>query len=157
MKNWWWWRWDLDYSDIPMYPFSSALAGSDQILTLHISYSFFFSGRWFLFSFGLYFFFMSKNQKKFNRLLERIKLIYIFKFCWIVCFILLLGISKSCKITDRGPVLDTLQIFLTGNLYYFNVYAIYISISTYSLYHNYIFSQRSFKNKTILYCSYLHN
>ena len=118
---------------------------------------FFFSGRWFLFSFGLYFFFMSKNQKKFNRLLERIKLIYIFKFCWIVCFILLLGISKSCKITDRGPVLDTLQIFLTGNLYYFNVYAIYISISTYSLYHNYIFSQRSFKNKTILYCSYLHN
>ena len=88
---------------------------------------------------------------------ERIKLIYIFKFCWIVCFILLLGISKSCKITDRGPVLDTLQIFLTGHLYNFNVYAIYISISTYSLYHNYIFSQRSFKNKTILYCSYLHN
>ena len=133
-----------------LYPHQrQEFAVSDQIRTLHISYSFFAVEDDF---YSLLVCIFSKNQKLLiNRPPSWKNQTDLIIFFWIICFIFLLGISKSCKITDRGNVLATLQIFLTGNLYYFNVvYSICIS---YSLYHNYIFSHRSFKNKnyTILH------
>ena len=147
-------RWKFGDDCISLCINSALAVSNNQILHLHFLYSFYFCRcrlyTDFTFSIlfgGLYSFLMSKNQKKLTDFWK--KQTYLYFKIWFGSSMLFfsLAYSNPTKLLFVGLFCYTCHFFKQVTCTILIYYASISTISTYFLYHNYIFAQRSSKNK----------